>query len=211
MSESERCRFCGAPCAPDAWYCLECGEPVRPPAEPSSTPEGNRRATIGAVLALCLIGGGAGAYGLTQGQHKVNQPGTETAVPNDRPPKATGTSANTTTVPTTGSGETGTGTSTDAGTTPTVPELFPDDWKGSGYTVVVKSLSKAGHAQPEARTFAASLTCKAGVLDSSNYPALTPSYWVVYCGHYATQAAAVAAVGGLRSAGQADAYVRKVA
>ena len=211
-SETERCRFCGAACAPDAWYCLECGEPVRPPAEPAATPEGDRRATIVALLALCLIGGGAGAYGLAHRDGKAAQPETKTAAPDDRPPKSTGTGAyGTTTLPT---GETGTATGSGTGTggSPTgPPELTPDDWKGTGFTVIMKSLPKSDQGQAEARTFARSLACKAGVLDSSNYPALAPGYWTVYCGTYPSRAAAEAAAAAQRSAGQADAYARKVA
>lgn len=209
--ETERCRYCGARCAPDAWYCLECGEPVRPPAEPASTPEGNRRATIGALLALCLIGGGAGAYGLAHRDGKTAQPETNTALPDDRPPKSTATGAETTTLPTGETGQT-TGTGTSSSGPPTGrTEQLPDDWRGTGFTVIMNSLSKADHGQEEARTFAQALTCKAGVLDSSNYPALTSGYWTVYCGTYATRAAAIAAAASQRKAGQPDAYARKVA
>ena len=205
--ETERCRYCGAPSAPDAWYCLECGEPVRPPAEPATTPEGTRRATIAAVLALCLIGGGAGAYGLAHRDGKSAKPDTDTAAPDDRPPKLTDTTGtHATTVP---SDETDTGSIvvTGVGATATAP----DDWKGSGYTVILKSLPKAGHEPSEAVAFASKLTCGAGVLDSSSYPALTPGYWTVFCGKYATRTAATTAAASLRRSGHGDAYARKVA
>ena len=200
--ETERCRYCGASSAPDAWYCLECGEPIRPPTEPATTPEGTRRATIAALLALCLIGGGAGAYGLAHRDGRSAKPDTNTAAPDDRPPKLTDTTeTGSTTVPNE-QPETGVGTIT-------VPA--PDDWKGRGFTVIVKSLPKAGHGQPEAAAFARKLTCGAGVLDSSNYPALTPGYWTVFCGKYATSEAAATAASSLRRAGRSDAYARKVA
>ena len=120
----------------------------------------------------------------------------------------------TTTLPTGATGETGvtTGTGTSSSGPPTGrTEQLPDDWRGTGFTVIMNSLSKAEHGQEEARSFGQALTCKAGVLDSSNYPALTPGYWTVFCGTYATRDAAIAAAASQRKAGQPDAYARKVA
>ena len=205
--ETVRCSYCGATSAADAWYCLECGERVRPPAEPSETPEGSRRATILAILALCLIGGGAAAYGLTHREDsRAQRPATETAGPGDAGTTTTGT--------TTGSTEDTSSTTVPTETGATTAETVPataDDWSGTGFTVILKSLAKADHRQSEARTFADSLDCGAGVLDSSHFPALTTGYWVVYCGTYASRSAAVAAASARRAAGNSDAYARKVA
>jgi septal ring-binding cell division protein DamX len=138
---------------------------------------------------------------------------------------ATGTTPTTDTVSTAGTDTTVTDTTatdttatdttpTDTGTTePTTSQAArPDDWTGTGYTVIVRSFPKATKSQQDAITYQQGLTgvTGSGVLDSDNFPDLKPGWWVVFVGHYATADAANAAAAKLRDQGQTGAYGRKV-
>ena len=211
--ERTHCRYCGASAPADAWYCLECGEGIAPIPEPQASSSGNRRATIGALLAVCLIGGGAAAYGIaSRSSDKSAAPGPKTGDNNNphtpSPSDFTTTSSSEYTGVDTASTASTAGTGTSS-TTSDSGKPIPD-WKGTGYTVVAKSLEKKSHSRAEAVTFARTLSCSVGVLDSSRHPLLNAGYWVVFCGHYSTQAAATAATSGVRTDAP-GAYPRHVA
>ncbi|MHB8656701.1 MAG: hypothetical protein ACYC91_01905 [Solirubrobacteraceae bacterium] len=80
----------------------------------------------------------------------------------------------------------------------------------SGWTVVLaRDRSEAG-AHATAVGFARTGT-QAGVLDSSEHPAMTPGYWIVFSGRYPDSARASAAAAGLQSRGYTTAQAERVA
>jgi hypothetical protein len=182
---------------------------------------------IPALLLLVLIGGLA-AYALTRSDDNsasgTTGTGAITSTVTTSVTATNGTSPTTQTV-TTATNGTGTETTptdttsptdttapTDTSTTPGTTPPRPDDWTGTGYTVIVRSFPKDTKTQQDAISYQQGLGLTgSGVLDSNNFPDLRPGWWVVFVGKYSTADAANAAAAKLRGQGQTGAYARKVA
>jgi hypothetical protein len=209
----------------------EKGTPVRTAADGTTIVErrGPRGIIVWPILLLVVVLGALAAYALTSGDDEqptaatnavsspvitstVTTSVTATGPATDTVGSATETAAtDTAATDTTATDTTPTDTTTTEPTTTTAAR--PDDWSGTGYTVIVQSFPKATKTQQDAIAFQQGLTgvTGSGVLDSDNYADLKPGWWVVFVGKYTTADEANAAAAKLRSQGQTGAYGRKVA
>jgi hypothetical protein len=88
------------------------------------------------------------------------------------------------------------------------PAAASGDWPGgSGYTVILASLSSETQARSQ-QAQATSAGLDAGVLYSSNFRSLRPGYWVVFSGVFSSQGDAVRRTSRAKSLGYATAYPR---
>jgi SPOR domain len=86
------------------------------------------------------------------------------------------------------------------------PAIAEGAWPvgATGYTVVIATLAKPGHARAAAERLARSVQAPglvARVLDSSQHPRLRPAVWIVYVGRYSTRAPAARVARRLRASG----------
>ncbi len=226
---SPHCHECGAPLDPSQRYCLNCGAPTSK-APRMATGKGAR--VLALSLVLLALGTGFLAVAVSQQSGKTttatSTSGTGTGgFPTDTSGTGTGfntvtsgtgtTPTDTTTTPTdTTTTPTDTTKTTPTDTTKTTPTdtgsgaAAPASWPAgtSAWTVVLASATSQSSAnQIAARASADGL--QAGVLYSGAYPTLTPGYWVVFSGTYATSAEAQAAASNAQSSfpGAAARYV----
>lgn len=194
--QGEPCAECGAPLAADQRYCINCGRrrgeprvaaeapqaapaPAAPP--PSDAGRPNDVSPLGAVLGVALLGGML-LIGVLIGRGDSGDDQATTTFQVGEAPAAT-----TTTTPndsTAGEPESEPATTGSA---------IPSDWPAgtNGFTVQITTLPKSG-ATPEtvdaARSGAeASGAEDVGVLDSDQYPSLTPGNYVIYSGVFDTR------------------------
>ena len=223
-----RCSYCGAEVPGDARYCLECGEGIRPyelldeRGAAAGTTVVERRGPPGIlvwpILLLVVLLGALAAYELTRSDDEPTAARTVSAplitATVTTSVTATGPSTDTVGSATDTTATDTTATDTTATTEPTTTTAAqPDDWSGTGYTVILQSFPKATKTQQDAIAYQQGLTgvTGSGVLDSDNYPDLKPGWWVVFAGKYTTADAANAAAANLRTQGHAGAYGRLVA
>lgn len=220
VATDERCPRCAATREPGQEYCLECG--LHLPPNDGAVPSLRRRwiRRIGwypgdwiwiAVVTLLVAAAGA-AVSIVVTTHRGGSGGTTLVASTTTPPQTTTVPPTTTTTPAV------TRTTTTTHTTTPKPRAVPNGravWPADlrGWTIVLGSYPiTAGKAaaQANADRAARSALPDVGLLDSSNYASLHPGYFVVFTGHYDSQAQAQAALHVAFASGFPGAYPREV-
>ena len=200
------CPRCGTPYDPFQEYCLECGLrlPVTRGVIPVLATAWRRRVPwypgdwIWPVLGALVIAALAGAITILV-TDEDGRAGTKAAV-NETIPKTSSTNTGTFSTPTeTGPTSSVPTTSVPSTSVPTEPAPPPPaaggtltEWPAGqeGWTVVLVSIPQtAGRpaAVREARKAISAGLTDVGVLNSSDYPALHPDYWVVFSGVFTSE------------------------
>lgn len=204
------CSECNAALDPDQRYCLECGAPT---SRAPRLATGNGARIVALALILLAVGTGALAVAVTRENHSSNTGGSGTSTTGTSTTATTGTqtgfetvTSGTSSIPSSSTPTSSTPTSstptssTPTTSTPTTSTPTASSWPAGtqAWTVILASET----SQADADNIAASATSdglSAGVLYSSAVPTLSPGYWVVFSGQYATSAAAEAAAESARS------------
>lgn len=210
------CAECDAPLDPDQRYCLECGAPTSRAPRLAAARSGAK--ILALALILLALGTGFLAVAVTRENHSSNTGGIGTSTTSTSTTETTGTgtqtgfetvtSGTTTSTPTTSTTSTTTSTtttpitSTTTTSTPTTSTTAPtaSSWPPGtqAWTVILASVKTQSSADRIAAR-ASSDGFSAGVLYSSAYSTLSPGYWVVFSGQYASSADATAAATSARS------------
>jgi hypothetical protein len=215
-----QCPRCGTPHAPNQEYCLECG--LRLPAEATGVVAklnaGWRRrlawypgdwiwSSLLALVVAALAGIGAAAFVAhdTSGAPYVTRTSpAQTVTPTIAPPEAT-----TATRP----AATTLGKKPKKRPAPTSQALKPWPAGESGWTVVLQSLPAANgraFALAQARAAQHSGVTDVGIIDSSKYSSLHPSYYVLFSGVYSSFDDANTGATTAHSHGYPRAYPRRI-
>jgi hypothetical protein len=179
------CAQCGAQLAEDQEWCLECGaaRTVVHRAPDWRIPI----AIIGVVVALVLAAFAIALISLSNDANRSAQT-LPSQLPTSSQPSATTRSATQASNAAVGGWPSGV----------------------NGWTVELAARRRRTRAFNVARLFLGS-GIKAGVLNSSNHPLMTPGFWVVFSGRYPDQASAASAATALRSEGHRRARAVEVA
>jgi cell division septation protein DedD len=201
----QRCPRCGAPMGERQEWCLNCGAAVGTRVE--SAPGWRVPFAIaGAILAIAAI---AIIIALVQladdtGEVAQNQPAASTPTP----PPAVTPEASVTPDPALPEAS-GMATPEPTPQTPSGDTSADAEWPAgeTGWTVVLAADSSESDARGKADDFAQDGIAGVGVIDTDDFGSLEGDLWVVFAGHYATQAEASEALDGIDAK---DAYIRRL-
>jgi hypothetical protein len=223
------CASCGHRNPPSSSFCRVCGSALgvsspavaptgrddpepRPPARPpgnhqppleTRTPPGGPHVILAVVVAIALAGAGVAAVLLVRGSSTSH------------PPMAAHRVIATTVTRTEPAASSDGGAEEEAATLEgsrdaTRPAPVAGEGSPEGFTVALASdTTRADGVAASARARAAGIP-SVGIVRSSRYRSLTPGYWFVFSGAYASAAVARTHVGQAVRAGFRDAYVRRM-
>ena len=194
--DRERCAQCGAPLDEDQEWCLECGS-----SRTLIYTAPDWRIPVGIVLVVIVLAIGGFAFALSRlsgttaaapasaGRVSIASSGLHAAAVSSLVPAA--------------------GTSGRSGLAGRIPAIASWPVGLSGWTVVLARYTSESAAYARAKVVAPTGT-PVGVFDSSEHPAMTPGYWVVFSGRFPNRLEARAGAAHLVAEGYTTAVAREV-